>query len=287
MVTGLTETSVSLKWTASTDNSGKLSYRVRIVNLNNSAYNSLASVSQTQTTFTAKFLSTNSSYTFAVYAVDESGNQSADSNSVRAQTPSDTTAPTSPALQATVLTPAKVQLTWTVATDNVANNCCAYGFTMNGSPLTQNINWAIAPAGKMSAIIRHIAPGSSNSFSVSASDYAGNVSNSNTVNATTPPSSDGLPPSVPTNLQLLSSNGCAEVWLGWTQATDNADPQDQIEYEIYVNGVLSPLPVSSGVSYDFVYGTAFGDNIFTLKAVDRSGNSSGASSPLKLNLWPC
>ena len=31
-------------------------------------------------------------------------------------------------------------------------------------------------------------------------------------------------------------------------------PQDKVEYEIYVNGVPSPLPVSAGVDVDFVYG---------------------------------
>ena len=287
MVTGVTETTVSLKWQASTDNSGKLSYRVRITNLNNSVYNSTATVSQTQTTYTARYLSTNSSYTFAVYAVDDNGNRSAESNAVNVQTPADTTPPNSPVLQATVLTPSKVQLTWTVPTDNIQTNCCAYSFSMNNSPLTQHVNWATAPAGSMSVIIRHLPPGSTNSFNVSASDYNGNIATSNTVNATTPPSSDTLPPTVPGNLNLVSTNGCAEVWLGWTEATDSADTQDQIEYEIYVNGVISPLPVSAGVDLDFVYGTAFGENIFTLKAVDRSGNSSAASSPLKLMLWPC
>ena len=60
-----------------------------------------------------------------------------------------------------------------------------------------------------------------------------------------------------------------------------------IEYEIYVNGVLSPLPISGGIDVDFVYANFHGDNIFTVKAVDKSGNSSQASSPLKLFLWPC
>ena len=30
----------------------------------------------------------------------------------------------------------------------------------------------------------------------------------------------------------------------------NVDPQSRMEYEIYVNDVLSPLPVSAGVSQD-------------------------------------
>jgi len=51
--------------------------------------------------------------------------------------------------------------------------------------------------------------------------------------------------------------------------------------------VVSPLPVSAGVDFDFVYGTAYGENVFTVKAVDRSGNTSAASAPLKLFLQPC
>src|SRR5690349_9852334 len=69
-VTAITDTTVALKWNPSTDNSGKFSYQVQINMLNNPSYNSLATVSQTQTTYTAKYLSPNSSYSFVVYAVD-------------------------------------------------------------------------------------------------------------------------------------------------------------------------------------------------------------------------
>ena len=286
-ITAVTQTSVSLTWSPSTDNSGKFSYKVRITNLNNSAYNSLATVSQTSTSYTATYLATNSSYRFSVYAVDGSGNQSADSNIVNANTLADTTPPTAPVLEATILAPSQVQLTWTKSTDNVSNNCCTYGINVNGSALSQ-INWATAPADKLSAIVRHLTPGTAYSFNVRVSDYSGgNVTTSNTVNAVTPPSSDVIAPTAPTNLHLVQDDSCGEVWIGWTEATDNVDAQEQIEYEIYVNGVLSPLPVSAGVDFDFVYATAFGDNLFTVKAVDRSGNSSAASSPLKLFLWPC
>jgi hypothetical protein len=68
---------------------------------------------------------------------------------------------------------------------------------------------------------------------------------------------------------------------------DDTDPQYAIEYEIYVNGVLSPLAVSAGVSEDFVYATAQGDNTFTVKAVDRAGNTSEASNAFTAVLWPC
>lgn len=288
VVTAITETTVSLSWQGSTDNSGKFSYRVNITNLNSSAYSSLATVSQTQTTYTANFLRTNSPYTFSVYAIDGSGNRSANSNSVSATTLADTTPPTGPVLEAIALTPSQVQLTWTRSTDTTVKYCCYYTVNMNGAAVTQNIYWVPAPTGKEAAVIRHLKPGSANSFTVIASDtVGGNATPSNVVNLVMPPSSDTQPPLAPTNLHLVRDNSCAEVWLGWTETTDNADSPDQIEYEIYVNGVLSPLPVSAGIDFDFVYGTAYGDNIFTIKAVDRSGNTSQPSAPLKLSLWPC
>jgi hypothetical protein len=137
-------------------------------------------------------------------------------------------------------------------------------------------------------VIRHLTPGANYSFNVTVADWSGgNAATSNTAQASTPPSSDVTPPTIPTNLHLVQDNSCAEVWLGWNQSTDNTDPQSRIEYEIYVNDVLSPLPVSAGVSLDFVYGTAFGDNNFYIRAVDLSGNSSAPSQPIKLFLWPC
>ena len=65
------------------------------------------------------------------------------------------------------------------------------------------------------------------------------------------------------------------------------DPPSAIEVEIYLNGVLSPLAVSTGVDQDFVYATAQGDNTFVLKAVDRTANTSAPSNELTLLLWPC
>lgn len=40
------------------------------------------------------------------------------------------------------------------------------------------------------------------------------------------------------------------VLVAWAQFADDTDPQYAIEYEIYVNGVLSPLAVSAGVDKD-------------------------------------
>jgi hypothetical protein len=288
-VTAITENTVSLKWNASTDNSGKFSYRVRVNSLTSSS-SVLEIVSQTQTTYTVRYLVPFGSYSFSVYAIDGSGNRSSDSNVVNANTPGDTIPPSAPVLQATTLGPSRVQLTWSKSVDNIPNYCCSYAFSRNGSPLTQNINAAAAPSGYESVIIRHLPPGTVNTFTVTAIDYTGrNSTTSNTATAETWPSTDTTPPSVPTNLHIVSlDTGGGEAWLGWTQSTDNTDAQNNIEYEIYVNGVLSPLPVAAGIDIDFAY-TLMGvcENTFTVKAVDQSGNTSAASAPVKVKLWVC
>jgi hypothetical protein len=290
VVTAITDTTVALKWNASTDNSGKFSYRLRINKLNGTLLSVEQPVSQTQTTCTVTYLVPNSSYSFSIYAVDGSGNRSGDSNSANANTPlQDNTPPSAPTLQATAIGPSQVQLTWTASTDNVPNNCCSYSLGMNGSPLTQNINYAAAPAGSFSVIIRHLPPDTNNTFTVTAIDFTGvNKSISNNASATTWPSADTTPPGAPTNLHVISfDNGGGEAWVGWTQSTDDTDAPNNIEYEIYVNGVLSPLPVSAGVDFDFVYTLPVCTNTFTIKAVDKTGNTSPASNSVTVKLGSC
>lgn len=288
VVTAITENTVSLRWSPSTDNSGKFSYRVKVSWLHLS-YNVEQFASQTQTTYTVPSLAAFGNYSFAVYAIDGNGNRSSDSNVVTADTPGDSIPPSAPVLQATTLGPSQVQLTWSEAVDNRPNYCCTYIISMNGSRLTQHINYAAAPTGFVSVILRHLTPGTLNTFKITAFDYTRNSSMSNNASAATLTSTDTTPPSVPTNLHVISlDNGGGEAWLGWTQSTDDTDAQEDIEYEIYVNGILSPLPVSSGIDFDFVY-TLNGvcSNTFTVKAVDKTGNTSAASAPVTVKLWVC
>ncbi|SET06574.1 glycosyl hydrolase [Paenibacillus sp. NFR01] len=75
--TGKTSSSVSLSWSASTDNVGVTGYTV---------YYSGGSVNVTGTTATVSGLSANTAYTFTVKANDAAGNQSAASNAVSVTT---------------------------------------------------------------------------------------------------------------------------------------------------------------------------------------------------------
>jgi Fibronectin type III domain len=274
--TNLTQTSVTLTWNPSTDKSGSVTYSVY---KDGQAF----TVPQGQTTYTIDWLSPGRTYSFYVTASDSSLNQSGRSNTVTVTTPRDTTPPTAPELTGFVRGPSQVALTWTRSTDDITWWTLGYRIFANGAPVTEHVNWQW----ERSVFLRHLTPATTYTFTVEANDFNGNTRMSNEVTLTTEPTNDVTPPSPPTNVRIVRDQGCGEVWLGWTQSMDDTDPQYAIEYEIYVNGVLSPLAVSAGVSEDFVYATAHGDNTFTVKAVDRAGNTSEASSPFTAFLWPC
>lgn len=217
---------------------------------------------------------------WVMVAADCSLARSANSNTLTVTTPADTTPPTSPVLSGSVVSPSQVSLTWTASTDDTQWWSLSYDVYMNGSP-AQHVN----SHGERSVRIRHLTPATTYTFNVQAWDSSGNIATSNAVTLTTEPSSDTVPPTAPTNLHLVSDQGGGEFYLGWTQSTDDVDPQNAIEYEIYVNGVLSPPAVSAGVDQDFVYASAECENTFIVKAVDRTGNTSEPSNALTLFPW--
>ncbi|MFL6019195.1 MAG: fibronectin type III domain-containing protein [Gaiellaceae bacterium] len=265
-VTSFGQTSVTLAWDPSTDNSGSFSYSV---NKDGQGF----TVPQTRTSFTIDWLSAGRTYTFYVNAVDGSLNTSGRSNIVTVTTLPDTAAPPAPTLSGQVRGPSQVRLTWNRVEDDTSE-FVTYRVFANGSQVTQHVNWY----GETDVVLRHLTPATTYTFSVKALDASSNTSTSNAITLTTEASTDVTPPSVPTNVRIVGSNGCPEFWVGWAQSTDDTDPQSLIEYEIYVNGVLSPLAVSAGVDNDFVYATASGANTFTVKAVDEAGNTSKASN---------
>jgi hypothetical protein len=264
--TSLSQTSVTLAWDASTDNSGSFSYSV---NKDGQGF----TVPQGQTTYTIDWLSAGRTYTFYVTAVDRSLNTSGKSNILTVTTLADTAAPPAPTLSGHVRGPSQVRLTWNRVEDDTST-FVTYRIFANGARVTQHLNWY----GETDVVLRHLTPSTTSAFTVQAVDESGNTATSNAVTLTTEASSDVTPPSVPTNVRIVGSNGCPEFFVGWTQSTDDTDPQYLIEYEIYVNGVLSPLAVSAGVDQDFVYATDSGANTFTVKAVDQAGNTSEASN---------
>jgi chitodextrinase len=272
-VTALTSYVVSLAWNPSTDNSGSFSYRIYA----NGYSGGTVTVGRTSTTFDLRLLS-GYKYQIYIYAVDAAGNKSATSNTVTVLLPADTTPPTAPVLSTTGATASTVSLAWDPSADD--GPYVSYQVLMNGSPAV----WA---GGVTSLTAQGLTPSTTYTFSVQGRDNWNNWSPvSNEVTVTTQPSNpnDVTPPTMPGNLTDFGMTYGCEVWLFWTQSTDNEDPQSVLQYEISVNGRLDHVVI--GRDRTILYGDVNGTNKFTVVAVDVAGNRSAAAS-IAFNLVDC
>jgi chitodextrinase len=265
-ITATTDTTVTLAWNPSTDNSGNFSYRVRESGINEYA----VAVPQTRTTITFTRLWPERTYRYTVWAVDAAGNRSGDSNTVSHTVPADVTPP-APAPQLTVnpFSPARAGFSWTRSVDNVSE--VKYTLYANGVPRVEQFSYEWAT-------IWDLTPGATYEFQVIARDVFGNATPGDPISVTMPPTTDTTPPSAPTNLAGAEMDN--EIHMTWTQSTDDTDPQSVILYEFYLNGVMHPADDLFGSS-GFVYcRQASGFTTVVAKAVDSSGNRSGPSNSI-------
>ncbi|GHJ42849.1 hypothetical protein Cs7R123_01910 [Catellatospora sp. TT07R-123] len=223
-VTGVTNTSVSLSWSASTDNVGVTGYQV--------LRDGVLAGSPTGTTFTDTGRSPGSTYQYTVRAVDAAGNTSGTSTAVSGTTTGcsgDCTAPSAPTLSTTGKSDTTVSLSWTASTDNVGVTGYEVfrGSTLVGSPSGTTFTDTGLTASTAYA------------YTVKARDAAGNRSAAgNTVSVTT----DATPPP-PTGLVLDNFDGTpaypasAQNDLGkWTGANCFLDGGG---YGVLTGGALS------------------------------------------------
>ncbi|WP_260612105.1 fibronectin type III domain-containing protein [Paenibacillus popilliae] len=171
IVTAKTSTSVSLSWTASTDNVGVTGYTVSYGTQSVSVSNPNAVISG---------LTPDTNYTFTITAKDAKGNQSAASAPLTLKTApagsgGDTTPPTVPGnLQVTGKSATSVILSWSASTDNVG----VTGYTVSYGTNAVNVS-------DTTATITGLTPNTNYVFTVTAKDAAGNVSTGTIVQVTT------------------------------------------------------------------------------------------------------
>ena len=262
-ITATTDTSVSLAWDASTDNSGNFWYCVQTNG------EGCIRVNPPRTTLTRSGLWPDQTLDFAVYAVDAAGNRSGTSNTVTFTTPPDTTPPSpAPTLSLTFLSPTRISLAWPQPIDNVSQVWTT--LLVNGSPyFTDNL-------GPPNATVGGLTPGTTYTLQATVRDAFGNVAVGAVLTVTTPAATDTQPPTAPANLRVLSSSYPPDIVLAWDQSTDNTDPQSQIRYQVFLNGVSGGNVI--GVGRAFFSCLAVGQTEIVMKAFDTSGNASGPSN---------
>ena len=252
----VTQTTVDLSWTASTDNVGVTGYDVYQGSTN------LGTVAGTSTQITG--LTASTAYSFRVRARDAAGNISGYSNTVNVTTSAapDTQAPSVPtSLVSTSVTQTTVDLSWNASTDNVG---------VTGYDVYQGSTNLGTVAGT-SAQITGLTASTAYSFRVRARDAAGNVSGySNTVNVTT--SGTGGGGGCAGGISSFPYSESFESGLGaWTQST-----ADDINWTRDASGTPSSGtgPSSGAAGSWYMY-------------VEASGNGTGYPNKRAILNSPC
>lgn len=262
--TGITQTSFTLNWSASSDNVGVTGYKVYQDNVK------LNAALITATSYAIGGLTANTTYNYHVEAVDAAGNQTSSAAlSVTTLLPPDIQAPTAPQdLAASSLTQSGVTLTWTASSDD--RGVAGYDVFRNGV----RINTSLITS--TSYQVTGLAAVTSYEFYVLAKDLAGNVSeSSNTVTVVTP---DTQAPTAPTG--LTSSNvTAAGLRLTWNASTDNVGVTG---YFIYQDGSQVNATAITGTLYDVTGLTQATNYSFYVRAVDNAGNVSGNSTAINV-----
>ncbi len=271
-VTGNTSWSVSFAWNAIT---GSASYRLR------DNWGREISVPGTETSVTWKYphppLQAGATYSFSAYAVDASGNRTANSNTVSVSLPLDNTPPTVPAFSVTSVGMGYVTLTWSSTDDSPF---ISYKVTKDGVPITDGgLTWVSAT----SKTFTLLQPGTTYTFTAQAKDSYVNVNTGNlsavsapfTVTTLPNDGSDVTPPTQPSSVQAFGY-GDLEMQVWWGASTDDVTPQNVIVYEIYVNGVHENTAIGMNMTPS-AYGVP-GENVVTVIAIDEAGNRSTAGT---------
>ena len=266
-ITASSDTSISLAWDAANGGSNLWWYCV----VRNGE--GCLRVDPPGTTLSLSKLWPGRTTTYTVVTVNANGNRSAPSNTVTHTTPPDTTPPgPAPVVTAQAVHPARITVSWTQAVDNITQTF--HTLFVDGVPVTEAFlsSWTVF----------YLEPSSTHTFKVTARDYFGNTVEGNVLTVTTPPKTDNVPPTAPTNLRFTFQTNQPELWLEWDPSTDDTDSQGLILYETYLNGILVPDGLVGGTN-TVAYCRDLGPTSVVLRAVDTSGNRSGPSNELNID----
>jgi chitodextrinase len=267
-VTAKTAYSISVAWDAAPATSGDFNYHL------SGTHATAVILPKTATSHTFTRLGPGNEYWLFLYAKDAAGNVSGQANLGPVRTLLDTTAPwTAPVVTVGEVGSTYANLSWTRAQDDGPYHY-AYEVWLNGS-LSY---WSNFPRDTIATVLRSLQPDTTYIVQIRTIDYGGHPSPlSSPVSFTTLPVNpdDTTAPTIPGNL-WGNSDGSSEIWVTWTQSTDDFDAQVNIRYDVYVNGVLQDYQFGTG-GQSIVFGQP-GDNLIEVFATDTAGNTSAPAT---------
>jgi len=263
-IAGVTDTSVNLTWSQSTDNVLVSTYNLY---RDGQKINSTAGLEFTDTS-----VSPSTTYNYSLSAVDSSGNESTQSTAVTVSTLApepvlDTTPPTTPANLTAVgdATDNSVTLNWSQSTDNVLVS--SYNVYRDGQKISSTPDTIYTDP--------NLSLSTSYTYTVSAVDSSGNESAQSTsasATITPDPTPDTTPPTTPTN---LTTGGITDnsVSISWAQSTDNVLVS---AYNVYRNN--QKVATISNTTYTDPSLAPSTTYTYKVSAVDSSNNESAQSA---------
>ncbi len=256
LATTRTDTTITLGWTAATDNVGVSGYDV---------YRGGTLITTTSgTNYTDTGLSVNTAYTYRVRAHDASGNNSPQSAPLNTSTLADLIAPTTPTgLAASGQTTTAITLSWNAASDDVA--VTNYKLYRNGVAVTTTASLSYTDSGR-----RY---NTSYNYTITALDAANNESPASTV---LPAST--LPDTVAPTVALSAPSDGQTIQLTIPIAATASDDLDLNRVEFYVDSTLIQTITTAPFTFNWnSYAVHNGSHIISAKAYDASGNFSSHS----------
>jgi chitodextrinase len=264
VMTGATQTTVSISWGAASDNVGVAGYDVY--------FNGESAGTTDATSFTFTELACGTSYPVEVQSYDAAGNRS-DSAAVVVSTEAcaDTEPPSTPTeLNMASRTRTSITVQWTASTDDTG--VVGYRLYRNGADAGTTT--------ETNHIFSGLSCGASYTLGVRAYDAAGNDSGLATLLATTSTCSDTSAPTTPTGLRKTGATETT-ISLAWNASTDNVAVAG---YGVYRAGSRVATPTSTAYTVSgLVCGTTYALGV---DAYDAAGNRSGVA-PLNAATSPC
>lgn len=268
--TGLTATAVGssridLSWNGSTDNVGVQGYKV----FRDGTY--LTSVGPVgSTSFIDTGLSAGTAYTYTVSAIDAAGGTSGQSTAASATTAGpDLAAPSTPtAVSANVQAWNQVTITWAASSDTVG--VTSYSVFRNGTKIS------VVAGSTRTFTDRSTAGSMTYSYTVKASDAAGNTSAASTAAATTTP--------VDPTVFLTSPWPDAQVFATETLTAEASDPSGVAGVDFLVDGGVIGSDATPPYSLDWD-STSVSDGIHTLTAKKYAfAGGTSSSDPVAITV---
>jgi chitodextrinase len=256
LASDVTQTTLTLSWSASTDAVGVSGYKVY-------QDGSLLSSGITGTTFGVTGLTLNTAYSFTVLAYDAEGNLSSQSDALATTTLSDTTAPTTPGSPSfSSVSTTAITLSWTASTDAVG---------ISGYRIYRGAT-QVGTTTLLTLTNSSLSSGTSYSYTIEAYDSAGNRSARSATTSTSTLTVDVTSPTAP-GTPTFSGVTASSINLTWSSSTDAIGVSgyriyrgaSQVGTSTYATFADSELSASTAYSY-------------TMEAYDATGNRSARSA---------